>query len=58
MKVVATENFCGNDVSMCVGEVRDIADDNIVKDLLSAGYVKEANPAVKGEPPKKGGKKA
>lgn len=49
MKVVATENFCGLDVSMCVGEVRDISDDNIVKDLLSAGYVKEANPATKGE---------
>lgn len=52
MKVVATENFCGLAVSMCVGEVRDISDENIVKDLLSAGYVKEATPATKGEPKK------
>lgn len=44
MKVKALENFCGN-VSMCVGEVLDIPNDNIAKDLLRAGYIVEVSPA-------------
>ena len=36
-------------VSMDVGEVADIADVNIAKDLLRAGYIEEIKPAEKGE---------
>ena len=37
-------------VSMNVGEVSDIADVNIAKDLLRAGYVEEIKPAEKAKP--------
>lgn len=33
--------------SMQVGEVKDLADLNIVKDLLRAGYIEEIKPAKK-----------
>jgi hypothetical protein len=39
-------------VSMNVGEVADIADVNIAKDLLRAGYVEEIKPAEKAKPVK------
>ena len=39
-------------VSMNVGEVSDIADVNIAKDLLRAGYVEEIKPAEKAKPVK------
>lgn len=38
----------GGAVSMSVGDVRDISDVNIAKDLLRAGYIREIKPAVKG----------
>ena len=57
MKVKALENFCGTKLSMCVGEVLDIPDDNIAKDLLRVGYIKEVDPAPRGDSkPKKGAK--
>ena len=34
---------------MSVGDVLDITDDNIAKDLLRAGYIEKVDPAVKGE---------
>ena len=39
-------------MSMNVGEVADIADVNIAKDLLRAGYVEEIKPAEKAKPVK------
>ena len=47
MKYRAKENFSGLKLSMCVGEVKDLADDTIVKDLLRAGYIEEVQPAEK-----------
>ena len=32
---------------MHVGEIKEIADDNIAKDLLRAGYIVEIKPAEK-----------
>lgn len=52
----AKENFTGTEVSMCVGEVRDLTDSNIVSDLLRAGYIEEVKPAEKAET-KRGAKK-
>ena len=49
MKYKAKENFSGIKLSMSVGEVLDITDDNIAKDLLKAGYIEEVKPA-KSEP--------
>ena len=46
MKVKAKVNFSGNKVSMCVGEIKEVADD-IAKDLLRAGYIEEIKPAEK-----------
>ena len=43
-------------VSMHAGEVKDISDANIVKDLVKAGYIEEVYPAAK-EKTKKGVKK-
>lgn len=37
----------GGLVSMTVGEVRDIPDKSIVKDLLEAGYIEEVKPTEK-----------
>ena len=56
-KYKAKENFSGVDVSMCVGEVRELPDNNIVSDLLRAGFIEEVKPAEKAETPKKGAKK-
>lgn len=39
-------------VSMNVGEVADIADVSIAKDLLKAGYIEEVKPAEKAKPVK------
>lgn len=47
----AKVNFSGV-VSMNVGEVADIADVNIAKDLLKAGYIEEVKPAEKAKPVK------
>ena len=44
MKYKAKVNFSGK-VSMYVGEVKDISDDTIAKDLLRAGYIEEVKPA-------------
>ena len=56
MEYKAKVGFSGV-VSMRVGEVKDIADANIVKDLLSAGYIEEVKPATKATAPKKRTKK-
>lgn len=40
-------------VSMHVGEVKDISDVNIAKDLLKAGYIEEVKPAEKAKPREK-----
>jgi len=61
MKYKAKVNFSGA-ISMYVGEVREIADVDIAKDLLKAGYIEEIKPAdkkavdVKEDKPKKGAK--
>lgn len=34
-------------ISMASGEIRDISDIDIVKDLLKAGYIEEYNPSAK-----------
>jgi hypothetical protein len=36
-------------ISMSVGDVGEIADASIAKDLLKAGYIEEIKPAIKGE---------
>ena len=47
----ALKSFSGV-LSMNVGEVKDIADVNIAKDLLKAGYIEEVKPAEKAKPTK------
>lgn len=48
-KVKAKVSFAGI-ITMGVGEVRDVSDDEIVKDLVSAGYVEKVKtPAKKKE---------
>ena len=42
----AKVNFSGV-ISMSVGELADIADASIAKDLLKAGYIEEVQPADK-----------
>lgn len=37
----------GGKVSMGAGEVRDLTDATIIKDLLRAGYIEEIKPAEK-----------
>lgn len=49
MKYRAKENFSGIKLSMSVGDISDITDDNIAKDLLRAGYIEKVDPAEKGE---------
>ena len=49
MKYKAKVSFGGN-VSMHVGEIKEIADVNIAKDLLRAGYIEEIKPAEKAKP--------
>ena len=46
MKYKAKVNFSGA-ISMYVGEVREISDIDIAKDLLKAGYIEEIKPADK-----------
>jgi hypothetical protein len=46
MAYKAVVSFSGK-VSMVVGEVRDLTDNAIVKDLLKAGYIEEVKPAEK-----------
>ena len=60
MKVKALKSFSGA-VSMAKGDVRDINDEYILKDLIKAGYVVEEakEPAEeKAEKPKKKTKKS
>ncbi len=45
----ALKSFSGV-LSMSVGDVQDIADVNIAKDLLRAGYIEEIKPAEKAKP--------
>lgn len=40
MKVKATVSFAGV-VSMTEGEIRDIADQSLLSDLMNAGYIEE-----------------
>ena len=49
MAYKAIRNFSGI-VSMHVGEVKDISDVIIAKDLLKAGYIEEIKPAEKAKP--------
>ena len=49
MKYKAIKSF-GGIVSMHVGEIKEIADVNIAKDLLRAGYIEEIKPAEKAKP--------
>ena len=44
----AIKSFSGV-ISMSVGDVKDINDVNIAKDLLKAGYIREVKPAEKGK---------
>ena len=46
MMYKAKVNFSGI-ISMSVGELSDIADASIAKDLLKAGYIEEVQPAEK-----------
>lgn len=46
MKYKAKVNFSGA-ISMYVGEVKEIVDVDIAKDLLKAGYIEEIKPADK-----------
>jgi len=54
----ALVSFCGR-ISMTEGEVRDISDKAVVKDLLDAKFIEEVNPQKKAEkkPEKKEEKK-
>lgn len=45
MKYEAKVNFSGK-ISMCVGEVQDITDEAIAKDLVRAGYIVAVKPAA------------
>lgn len=59
MKYRATVSFSGH-ISMGVGEVREISDEYLIKDLLRAGYIVEAegeNKPKKDVPKKSKGKK-
>lgn len=55
MKYIAKENFAGK-VSMCVGEVMEIADD-IATSLEKAGYIEKVGKTEPAEPAKKEKKK-
>lgn len=47
----ALKNFSGI-LSMSVGDVCEIADESIAKDLLRVGYIQEIKPAQRGGKPK------
>lgn len=51
MKYKAKISFSGL-VSMSAGEVRELADDAIIKDLLKAGYIEKVQPANDKKPAK------
>ena len=42
----------GGIVSMAEGELKEITDDAVAKDLLKAGYIEEVKPAEKDAKPK------
>ena len=46
MKYEALISFCGV-ISMYEGEVREISDKALIKDLIKAGYIKEIKSEVK-----------
>ena len=48
MKVKSLISFCGS-ISMGIGEIRNIENEDIVNDLLNAGYVKKVGKADKVE---------
>ena len=55
MAYIATKSFTGI-ISMKKGDVRDITDEALAKDLLNAGYVKEleeSKPKASSKKPKK-----
>lgn len=45
MQYEAKVNFSGK-ISMCAGEVQDITDEAIAKDLVRAGYIVAVKPAA------------
>lgn len=45
----ALKCFSGS-VSMAAGDIRDIEGDDIVKDLIEAGYIEKVSPADKAKP--------
>ena len=47
----ALKNFSGI-LSMSVGDVCEIADESIAKDLIRVGYIQEIKPAQRGGKPK------
>ena len=49
MLVKAIESFAGK-ISMCAGEVREIADHAIAEDLLNAGYIEEVKAKAEAKP--------
>lgn len=51
--VKAKQSFAGI-VTMGAGETREITDEKIVKDLVSAGYVEEVKKTTKAPAKKKG----
>lgn len=48
MKIVANVSFSGR-ISMAKGEKREIEDENLLKDLMEAGYIREIAPAQKSD---------
>lgn len=48
MRIVANVSFSGR-ISMAKGEMREIGDADLLKDLLEAGYIREIAPAQKSE---------
>jgi gas vesicle protein len=44
----ALKSFCGK-VSMKKGEIKDINDENIINDLLNAGYIEKIKENIKEE---------
>lgn len=58
MRIEALVSFCGV-LCMTKGEIREYGDENVLADLLSAGYVREApiEPKQKEPTPKRSVKK-
>ena len=57
MKYKALVSFSGQ-VSMAMGEVRELTDKTVVKDLLNAGYIMEMKADKITRPRRKKGEKA